>query len=76
MSSRAIDNDLYTRKALADSRDAYLSFCDVQVVPLPNNRARVAITVKPQYVRDTRQVTLEFWNYFLDVSCKGWLEEA
>lgn len=73
---REIDNDLYTRKALADSRDAYRSYCDVQVAPLPNNRAKVSLTVKSQYTQDARQITLEFWNYFLDSSCKVHLEEA
>lgn len=73
---REIDNGLYTRKALADSRDAYRSYCDIQVAPLPNNRAKVSLAVKDAYVQDARQITLEFWNYFLDSSCKVHLEEA
>lgn len=73
---REIDNDLYTRKALADSRDAYRNYCDVQVAPLPNNRAKVSLAVKDQYAQESRQITLEFWNYFLDSSCKRYLEDA
>ncbi len=73
---REIDNDIYTRKSLSDSRDAYRSYCDVHVAPLPNNRAKVSLTVKIQYAQDARQITLEFWNYFLDSSCKSRLEEA
>lgn len=73
---REINSDLYTRKALVDSRNAYRSYCDVQVAPLPNNRAKVSLTVKSQYAQHARQITLEFWNYFLDSSCKEHLEEA
>ena len=73
---REIDNGIYTRKALSDSRDAYRLYCDVQVAPLPNNRAKVSVNVKDPYVQDARQIILEFWNYFLDSSCKTHLEDA
>lgn len=73
---REVDNSIYSRKALADSRDAYRAYCDIQVAPLPNNRAKVSLLVKGEYQADARQITLEFWNYFLDSSCKDYLESA
>ena len=73
---REIDNSLYSRKALADSRDAYRNYCDIQVSPLPNNKAKVSLTVKSEFLTDSRQIILEFWNYFLDSSCKANLESA
>jgi len=73
---REVDNNLYTRKALASSRDAYRSYCDIQVSPLPDNRATVSLTVKNEFLNDSRQITLEFWNYFLDSSCQNHLESV
>jgi hypothetical protein len=71
---REIDNGIYSRKALADTRDAYHSYCDVQALPLPNNRAKITLVVKNQYLSDSNQIILEFWNYFLDSACKDYLE--
>ena len=73
---REIDNGIYSRKALADTRDAYRSYCDVLATPLLNNRARVSLTVKKEYITDSRQIILEFWNYFLDSACKSHLESV
>ena len=71
---REIDNSIYSRKALASTREAYHTYCDVHAVPLPNNRATISIAVKNAYVADSRQIILEFWNYFLDSACKDHLE--
>ncbi len=71
---REIDNLLYSRKALTVTRDVYLPYCDIQVLPLTNNRARVSLTIKSEYSEDSRQIVCEFWNYFLECSCKNNLE--
>jgi len=73
---REIDNGIYSRKVLADTRDAYRSYCDVSVTPLPNNRASVSLAVKKEYMVDSRQIVLEFWNYFLDSACKAHLDSV
>ncbi len=73
---REIDNGIYSRKALADTRNAYRSYCNVQALPLPNNRVKIALTVKNEYLADSKQIILEFWNYFLDSSCKYHFESG
>jgi len=70
MAVRSIHNNIYTRKALALSRDAYTSYCDVRVKPQDHGYAEVSISVRPEFSGQGRQVILEFWNYFLDVSCQ------
>jgi hypothetical protein len=74
--TRTIDNALYTRKALADARDAYRDYCVVKTVPRSDGLADITVTVKDEYCADARQVTLEFWNYFLDTVCKQRLESG
>jgi len=34
------------------------------------------VQLKPEYSDEARQVLLEFWNFFLDSSCKHKLESA
>ena len=74
--ARTIDNTLYTRKALADARDAYRDFCVVKTAPHSDGLADITVTVKREYHADARQVILEFWNFFLDTACKQHLESG
>jgi hypothetical protein len=71
---REIDNEIYTRKALADTRGAYGMYCDISVLPMGSSRAKITVTIKPTYLPDAKQIILELWNYFLDSSCKDYLE--
>lgn len=72
--TRRIDNSLYSRKALADAREAYATYCSVRATPQTNGQVDVTVEVKADYVPESRQVTLEFWNYFLDTVCQHRLE--
>jgi len=72
--SRCIDNSLYSRKALVNAREAYVDYCSVLATPKTDGLVDVTVTVKPEYARESRQVTLEFWNYLLDLVCKQKIE--
>lgn len=61
-----IDHTLYPRKALAEARQTYASYCDFRVRPKNETRAELTIIVKPEYTGDAREVLLEFLNYLLD----------
>jgi hypothetical protein len=74
--TRHIDNALYSRKALAKAREAYLKYCTVQVAQTPAGLVGVTVTVKPEFQQDARQVVLEFWNFFLDTACQQRFELA
>jgi len=74
--TRNIDNQIYSRKALAVVREAYSKYCTTQIVPLANGEAAVTVHIKNEYFDDGRQVFLEFWNYFLDISCKQKIESS
>ena len=69
--SRLIDNTLYPRRALADTRQAYRDYCRFSVTPGPTtDTATLTIEVKPQHAAHARQITLEAWNYLLDRACQ------
>jgi hypothetical protein len=72
--TRSIDNALYSRKALADARSAYAQYCTVRGTSRPDGLVDVTVEVKADYAKDKRQVTLEFWNFFLDTACQQRLE--
>ncbi len=74
--TRQIDNSIYSRKALAATREAYRSYCNVQVRPSNDGKVGVTVEVMDEYKEQQRQVILEFWNYFLDTSCKQHLESV
>lgn len=73
---RRIDNALYSRKALADAREAYAQYCSVRAAPRSDGLVDITVEVKAEYTQESRQVTLEFWNYFLDIACQQRLESA
>jgi hypothetical protein len=64
--TRRIDNQLYSRKALNASREAYSKYCLVRVQPAHDGLADVTISVREAYKSEARKVILEFWNFFLD----------
>ena len=68
--ARHIHNSIYTRRALASTREVYNAYCDVRVRPEEDGRVEIVLTVKPEFREQARQVILEFWNYFLDLSCQ------
>ena len=72
--SRQVLNDIYSRRALAVSREAYHLYCNVRAQPQNNGIVNISVQIKEPYKEQARQVFLEFWNYFLDVSCKQYLE--
>ncbi|HDL85391.1 MAG TPA: hypothetical protein ENH11_03540 [Candidatus Acetothermia bacterium] len=68
--TRSIDNALYTRRALGEARNVFTKYCVVRATPEANGRVTVTVTVNPEFQRDTRQIILEFWNFFLDITCQ------
>jgi len=74
ISIREIDNGIYTRKALAETRGAYGMYCDISGQPMGDRGAKITINVKPAHQSDAKQIILELWNYFLDSSCKDYLD--
>lgn len=74
--SRLIDNSVYSRKALAQAREAFQEYCAIQALPRTDGLVSVTVSVKDKYESEARQVILEFWNYFLDAACQQHLESA
>lgn len=74
--TRCVDNTLYSRKALADTRSAYAQYCTIRGAPRPDGLVDITIEVKAAYAQDSRQVILEFWNFFLDTACQQRLESV
>ena len=74
--TRNIDNKIYSRKALAEAREAYGNYCTIRATPAEGGGVSVTVQLKPEYRNEARQVILEFWNFFLDSSCKHKLESA
>lgn len=75
--TRHIDNEIYSRKALAEARDTYSNYCTIRVMANVSGGAAVTVIPKHEFKgNEARQVMLEFWNYFLDCSCKHKLESA
>ncbi len=65
---RVIDNTIYPRKAVIDSRQAYRDYCTVQAKPLGGTRIQLTITARSVDNHGGREVILEFLNYLLDKS--------
>ena len=74
--TRTIDNTLYTRRALNEARDAYTKYCIVRAMPDANGMVGITVAVNPEFQQDARQVTLEFWNFFLDTACQQRFDAA
>ena len=74
--TRTIDNTLYTRRALNEARNAYSKYCVVRATPDANGMFGITVTVNTEFAPDARQVTLEFWNFFLDTACAQRFEAA
>ena len=72
--TRRIDNTLYSRKALADAREAYREYCTVRAAAMPDVLVEIAVQPHGQYESNARQIILEFWNFFLDTACEQRLE--
>ena len=74
MFTREVDNSIYNYLSLLDSKNAYEAYCDVQIYFLPANKFRVSLVIRNEFLGDAKHIILEFWNYFLDASCKSYLE--
>jgi hypothetical protein len=72
--TRLIDQDLYSRKAVAEARQAFRDYCSFDVSPLSENRAQITIHVRDEFKNDERQIALEFLNYLLSKSAQLALE--
>ncbi len=71
--SRVIDNSLYSKQALSETRQAFKEYCSIKVTPLPGQQVKLHIAVKQQYQDSCRQIVLEFMNYLLDLSAQKYL---
>lgn len=74
--TRRIDNGIYSRKALAEAREAYGKYCTIRATPSSSGDVAVTVLLKEEYEGEARRVILEFWNFFLDSTCKHKLESA
>ncbi len=75
--SRTIDNTIYPRRALADTRQAYREFCRITITPGPtSDAATLTIDVRESHASNARRVVLEAWNYLLDRACQIHFEQA
>lgn len=72
--TRRIDNTLYSRKALAEAREAYREYCAVRAAAMPDGLVEITVQPHRQFESDARQIILEFWNFFLDTACEQRLE--
>ncbi len=75
--TRVANNTIYSRRALADTRQAFREFCQISASPgtIPDT-AEITVEVKEQYVADGRKIILEAWNYMLDRACQIRFEQA
>ena len=72
--TRRIDDCFYMQAALGEARQAYNEYCVVHSIADGDGATTVTIEINPQFSNDAKQVILEFWNFFLDSSCKLKLE--
>lgn len=68
MYTREISNSIYTKKDLAEARQAFVKYLSVQVLPVSKGRVLLTIKVKSEYLSQEREVILEFFNYLMDTS--------
>ena len=68
--TRRIDNSIYSRKALAGTREAYSEYCIAHAIPISGGFVDITVSVKDGFEQESRKVILEFWNYFLDTACQ------
>lgn len=73
--TRDLDNSIYPKKAVADARMAYRSYCDFSIDAVSDPHPKLTIIVKPKYQDNSHQIIFEFWNYLLDLSCQIKMEE-
>ena len=73
---KIIDNSLYPKRAVAEARQAYREYCDVEVAPAVDGGVELAFSVKPPYANKEREVILNFLNYALDLSMQMHIEDT
>ena len=74
--TRRISHDLYPRRAVSETRQAYRAYCTARVSPLAGNAIELALEVVPEQKNREREVVLGFFNYLLDRSAQLLLEES
>lgn len=74
--TRHISNSVYTSDALNASIDAFFLYCSISVENQSETALSVSVLVRPEYQFQAKEITLEFWNYFLDLSCQQKLEKV
>ncbi len=71
---RHINNLIYTSDALNASIYAFYPYCSISTEYLSETMISVSVSVHHEYQRYAKEIALEFWNYFLDLSCQQKLE--
>lgn len=66
--SKTIDNRIYSKKSVLETKKAFEKFCTVHAAPEDANRVKLRIITNGLSDQDHKQVVLEFMNYLLDLS--------
>ena len=72
---KKLDNEIYARKAVAETRNAFQDFCTVKATPIGNDQVELAFKINEAHSDKSREIILEFLNYTLDRSIQLYLEE-
>jgi len=72
--TKILDNNIYSRKAVAEARNAFKEYCSVKATPETDNQVKLLIFVGPNHLERSNEVVLEFLNYALDRSIQIHIE--
>ena len=68
--SKIIDNSIYSKPALSETRQAFKEYCSVNAVPIANQQVKLLININDKYQDNKREIVLEFMNFLLDLSAQ------
>jgi len=74
--NRVLDGEIYSRKAVAEARNAFKGYCLIKATPMEEGRVSLIFKVHESYESKAREVILGFLNYALDRSVQVYLEET
>lgn len=72
---REISNLIYSKRDLAEARQAFAKFLDVKVVPVSYGRVSLSVGVLSAFQNQEREIVLEFFNYLLDAAIQRRMSE-
>ena len=72
---REISNLIYSKRDLAEARQAFAKFLDVKVVPVSYGRVSLSVGVLAAFQNQEREIVLEFFNYLLDAAIQRRMSE-